>query len=227
MARHVRTAGSMSLARPVVPGQTVLITRRCSDRRFFLLPAALINQVLLYCLAVAAEGVRRWVERRASAEQYQRYQRSAIERADFVKLVNNYRTRLAAVYESTVSDHVKRSKKAALIEGLRTDYKSLQEAWGGSESYSAWISAPINNAKLNSVALYNDLVPGLNDLLQSEDNDLVNFYQRCRELGELLSDYLSVDLVDYSEGKKRVVSGGEEEHAPWAELPRGSLGNRH
>ena len=55
MARHVRTAGSMSLARPVVPGQTVLITRRCSERRFFLLPAALINQVLLYCLAVAAE----------------------------------------------------------------------------------------------------------------------------------------------------------------------------
>ena len=33
MARHVRTAGSMSLARPVVPGQTVLITRRCSERR--------------------------------------------------------------------------------------------------------------------------------------------------------------------------------------------------
>ena len=45
----------MSLPRPVVPGQTVLITRRCSERRFFLLPAALVNQILLYCLAVAAE----------------------------------------------------------------------------------------------------------------------------------------------------------------------------
>ena len=32
-----------------------MITRRCSERRFWLRPCPLINQVVLYCLAVAAE----------------------------------------------------------------------------------------------------------------------------------------------------------------------------
>ena len=35
-----------------------MITRRCSERRFFLRPSAEINQILLYCLAVAAERYR-------------------------------------------------------------------------------------------------------------------------------------------------------------------------
>jgi REP element-mobilizing transposase RayT len=38
----------------VVPGTTYLITRRCIDRRFLLLPSAAVNQIFLYCLAVAA-----------------------------------------------------------------------------------------------------------------------------------------------------------------------------
>ena len=32
-----------------------MITRRCSERRFFLLPSPEINQIMLYCLAVAAQ----------------------------------------------------------------------------------------------------------------------------------------------------------------------------
>ncbi|MCG8554759.1 MAG: transposase, partial [Proteobacteria bacterium] len=42
------------LARCVVAGQTVLVSRRCDDRRFLLRPDERINQVLLYCLAVFA-----------------------------------------------------------------------------------------------------------------------------------------------------------------------------
>ena len=35
----------MSHARRVLPGTTYLVTRRCSERRFFLRPDALVNQV--------------------------------------------------------------------------------------------------------------------------------------------------------------------------------------
>jgi putative transposase len=38
----------------VLPGKTYLLTRRCSERRFFLRPDRVTMRVLLYCLAVAA-----------------------------------------------------------------------------------------------------------------------------------------------------------------------------
>jgi len=45
----------MSLPRAVVPGRTYLITRRCSERRFFLRPDRETNNAFIYCLAVAAQ----------------------------------------------------------------------------------------------------------------------------------------------------------------------------
>ena len=44
----------MSLPRAVVPGRTYMITRRCSERRFFLRPDRETNNAFVYCLAVAA-----------------------------------------------------------------------------------------------------------------------------------------------------------------------------
>jgi len=45
----------MSKARQILPGSSYLITRRCSERRFFLRPDAFITQALVYCLAFAAQ----------------------------------------------------------------------------------------------------------------------------------------------------------------------------
>ena len=45
----------MTAPRRVLPGTTYLVTRRCSERRFFLRPSSVINQVFAYCLAYAAE----------------------------------------------------------------------------------------------------------------------------------------------------------------------------
>jgi len=45
----------MSLPRAVVAGRTYMITRRCSERRFFLRPDGETNNAFVYCLAVAAD----------------------------------------------------------------------------------------------------------------------------------------------------------------------------
>jgi putative transposase len=44
----------MTAPRQVLPGTTYLITRRCSERRFFLKPGKLADGIFLYVLAVAA-----------------------------------------------------------------------------------------------------------------------------------------------------------------------------
>ena len=48
----------MSLPRAVVPGRCYMITRRCSERRFFLRPDPQTNNAFLYCLALAANVYR-------------------------------------------------------------------------------------------------------------------------------------------------------------------------
>lgn len=45
----------MTLPRQVLPGSSYMITRRCSERRFFLRPSPEVNQTYLYCLGLAAE----------------------------------------------------------------------------------------------------------------------------------------------------------------------------
>jgi putative transposase len=52
MSRALRAA--MTAPRQVLPGTTSLVTRRCSERRFFLRPSPTINQIFLYVLALAA-----------------------------------------------------------------------------------------------------------------------------------------------------------------------------
>jgi putative transposase len=44
----------MTSPRQVLPGSTYLVTRRCSERRFFLRPSARTNAIFRYVLAVAA-----------------------------------------------------------------------------------------------------------------------------------------------------------------------------
>ena len=50
----------MSLPRHILAGTTYLVTRRCTQRQFLLRPSRVTNEIVLYCLAVAAErsGVR-------------------------------------------------------------------------------------------------------------------------------------------------------------------------
>jgi putative transposase len=46
---------AMTAPRQVLPGTTYLVTRRCSERRFFLRPSRRVNDIFRYVLAVAAE----------------------------------------------------------------------------------------------------------------------------------------------------------------------------
>lgn len=45
----------MTAPRQVLPGKTHLVTRRCSERRFFLRPSKSTNDIFLYVLAVATQ----------------------------------------------------------------------------------------------------------------------------------------------------------------------------
>lgn len=45
----------MARPRRVLPGRTYLLTRRCLERRYFLKPSPVVEHIITYCLALAAE----------------------------------------------------------------------------------------------------------------------------------------------------------------------------
>ena len=45
----------MTHPRPVLPGHSFLLTRRCSQRQLLMVPSSEVNQAFLYCLAEAAQ----------------------------------------------------------------------------------------------------------------------------------------------------------------------------
>jgi REP element-mobilizing transposase RayT len=53
-----RPCTNMTLARQIIPGRFYLLTRRCTQRQFWLRPDAETRQTWLYCLGVAAERCR-------------------------------------------------------------------------------------------------------------------------------------------------------------------------
>jgi putative transposase len=54
--RHAGRQPGMSMPRAVIPGRCYLVTRRCSERRFFLRPDQATNNAFKYCLALAARN---------------------------------------------------------------------------------------------------------------------------------------------------------------------------
>jgi len=138
-----------------------------------------------FATAVAREGVRRWMLRQGDTGQYDGYLQRMQHRDDFIQLVVRYQGMLESVYQSPASDAEKRNRKEELIGQLSGDYISIQQQRGGSLPYSGWINAGVNNAKLNSIAMYYNLVPILEELLASEKFQLPAFYARCRQLEKL------------------------------------------
>jgi predicted aminopeptidase len=62
---------------------------------------------------------------------------------------------------------------------------ALKASWGVSKSgYDGWFDEPINNAQLNTVAAYYDLVPAFQALLTAQGGDLEKFYAAVEKLAK-------------------------------------------
>ncbi|PTQ87892.1 aminopeptidase [Agitococcus lubricus] len=132
---------------------------------------------------VAMEGLKRFLADKPAL--YAQHQRHKYKQQQFVTLVLDYRRQLAKLYQSDLTADSKRQHKQELLQQLRQGYEQLKGTqWQGYTGYDAWFTT-LNNPKLNSVAIYNALIPALTALLAAEDYDLVKFYQRCQRLAAL------------------------------------------
>jgi len=152
-----------------------------------------------FATVVGQEGARRWLRAKADPAAIGGYRAQVRRAAQFSLLVMNTRERLEKLYgdERTEEGKIKAGKRAEtaapwvlrrqkqdLLNGLRRQYEELKAQWGGSTEYDEWFAQPPNNAQLNSVAAYYDLVPGFERLLELNGGDLEQFYQAVARLAQ-------------------------------------------
>ena len=131
-------------------------------------------------------GVERWLAERGDPEALARQRVMRERRSAFVELLLASRGRLQALYALDLAPEPMRARKAAEFARLRREYRALRRAWGGYAGFDAWFArAPLNNARLASIATYQALIPALEALLADRGGDLEAFYQACGELKPL------------------------------------------
>ncbi|EJM13883.1 putative aminopeptidase [Pseudomonas sp. GM21] len=132
---------------------------------------------------VEQEGTRQWrASRNLAPDNGTQEQR----RDQFIQLVLDTRTRLEKLYAQPLPADQMRQRKAAEFERLRSEYRQLRDSqWAGDKRYDAWISAPMNNARLLPFGLYDQWVPAFSVLFRQEGGDWVRFYAAVEQLGAL------------------------------------------
>jgi predicted aminopeptidase len=150
-----------------------------------------------FATTVGQEGARRWFRAKGDKAALEKYLAELRRTAQFARLVKNARERLETLYGDERNEEGKikatrknrwippeqlRPQKQQLLDRLRQEYAQLKAQWGGDTEYDEWFARPLNNAQLNSVAAYYDLVPGFERLLAQNGGDLGKFYDAADKL---------------------------------------------
>lgn len=138
-----------------------------------------------FAVAVEQEGMRRWLARYGTDEDRRVHEVVTLRRDQFVRLIEIYRERLEALYETNLPRPEMRARKAELFLQLDGDYAKLKESWGGFAGYDRWFSQKPNNALLASIAIYSKQVPAFQALLAREGGDMKRFYAAVKSLARM------------------------------------------
>ncbi len=150
--------------------------------------------------SVQHAGVERWLRAERSELEYETWQQSVERRQQFVDLLLDIRRRLIVLYDSGKSEQEMRERKEELFQQLRIDYGLLRMSWDGYKGFDHWMrQAPLNNARLASIATYENLTPAFLELLAREDGDMAVFYQVCEQLAALTRDERHARLLSLLE----------------------------
>jgi predicted aminopeptidase len=141
-----------------------------------------------FAKTVEMEGLRRWLQGSDSHDLWAQCLQREDQSTDFYNFLAEIRANLGQVYDSKLDNHQKRLAKQEILSHAFDEYEHLKKRWNGYAGFDSWMQGGLNNARLSSMAAYNDLVPAFQMLLRQVDNDLQKFYSEVKMLGKLPVD---------------------------------------
>ncbi len=156
-----------------------------------------------FASALAYHGLERWLESGGDTALLERIEARRELRRRTMALVDETKNALGAIYDSALSDADKRQQKKAILETLAARADALAAAQG--EARNPWLDAPLNNASLVPMSLYEGHVDAFRRILDGCSQRLDCFYAEAERLAELSADERAAALVALSGGDARPV----------------------
>lgn len=170
-----------------------LLFHELTHQRLFISGDTDFNEA--FATAVGAEGARRWLQTKGRLRELELYEANFKVERDFISLVLETRSRLGVIYlKGNSKEELRRLKQAEFVR-LRTEAEELKKKHGAGLPVDRWFSKPVNNARLNTLATYYDLVPVFEKLLEREGGDLERLFQRVSTLKSLSVDARRAALI--------------------------------
>lgn len=162
-----------------------LIFHELAHQRFYVKDDSEFNES--YASFVEQEGTRQW--RKASGLPPENGSSESRRRDQLTQLVLATRERLKALYAEPLAPDAMRQRKSAEFERLRSEYRQLRDRqWAGDKRFDSWVYAPMNNARLLPIGLYDQWVPAFEALFRQVDGDWPAFFTAVEKLGRLPND---------------------------------------
>jgi predicted aminopeptidase len=138
-----------------------------------------------FARVVEREGVRRWLAAAGRGAEYADYLRELEVDREFAALVARARERLATLYAGGLPPETMRERKREELDALRAAYARASAAWPPQYRYDRFMAGALDNARLATVANYEESVPALEALLAQQNGELPGFYAAAAEIASL------------------------------------------
>lgn len=159
-----------------------LIFHELAHQRLYISDDSAFNES--YASVVAAAGVRQWAHATADDQELKLWRIRQRSRKVIDRLILSARDELEGLYRSDTNASVRKRKKNAIFDQLKSRYDKLA-SHPGYQTYRGWFEQTLNNAHLVSISTYQKWVPALQQLLRDTKCDFRHFHRRVAALGML------------------------------------------
>lgn len=161
-----------------------------------------------FASAVSDIGLERWFSHRGSLDALQEYRDTNVLRHRMLELVQAAKADLRALYALDIDADEKRARKRARLDALSAEAAGLFAAAGIDRSP---LPAPLNNARLVSLGLYEGWVPAFRAMYVECGERLPCLYERAREVADLPPGERTarLELLSLQEAPERVADSSD------------------
>lgn len=136
-----------------------------------------------FATAVAQIGKERWLRERGEVSEVGEVEGRLPLRRAMMQLVQLAREELVTLYALEIGADEKRARKLTILNKLSADAEFLVRDSG--TNARNWLAAPLNNARLASLNLYEGQYDAFRIILDQCNDELECFYARAEALAEL------------------------------------------
>jgi predicted aminopeptidase len=151
-----------------------------------------------FAKTVESEGLHRWLLGNANDQEWQAYLDRERRSKEFVDMLRQAREQLLCLYAQPMQDAEKRAEKHKILAELEETLRNRQKQWPNPKAIDGWLARGLNNARLASIATYEEKVPAFQALLASKNGDLTAFYGEVNRLAKLPAKERAARLTEFS-----------------------------